>query len=143
MSVKFYNDVLDAKRTFEAQWQPSALSVVDVGFYDRFARQRSLWEEAYATGSESDIELHAGGMIRAYAAATELLEKHRRTGFMVGHDHERGITICISPYSESVRYAEEGTEYPVKWVTPEAVARLIGQAQEMGITIDDKEDRLS
>jgi len=35
------------------------------------------------------------------------------------------------------------TDLPVEWVTPEAVARLVGKARQMGITIDDKGDRMS
>lgn len=76
-------------------------------------------------------------------AVYKRLEGHRMTAFLSGNDHANSRTVCISAHSESVAYAERGTDYPVTWVTPDAVARLVARAQEMGIIIDDKEDRLS
>ncbi|MGI9506120.1 MAG: hypothetical protein ACR2RE_24025 [Geminicoccaceae bacterium] len=117
--------------------------MVDGALYERFLEQQRRWDQAYANGSSNDIETQAGGMIRAYQAATERLEGHRRTAYLIAHDHERGRSLCISTHSESVSYAADGTEYPVTWVTPESVARLVGQAQDMGVTIEDREDRQS
>lgn len=143
MTAEHFARVKAARVAFEARWQPSSLAVVDSAFYERFMAQVGLWDEAYAVGNPDEIETQAGGMIRAYEAAAELLEGHRMTAFLIGHDHERGRTICVSAHSESVEHAKKLTDHRVEWVTPEAVARLVGQAQEMGITIGDKEDRLS
>lgn len=141
--IKWHDQVDAARVEFEKQWQPSSLAVVDNELYERFRQQEELWNAAYMTGTAEDIEVQAGGMVRAYQAASKRLEGHRMTAFLVGHDQERGKSVCISGHSESVPYAERGTDYPVIWVTPDAVARLVARTQEMGIIIDDKEDRLS
>ena len=143
MTVEHWNAVEAARVAFEARWQPSSVAVVDSELFDRFKEQLDLWNEAYATGSVEDIEIQAGGMIRAYEAATKLLEGHRMTAFLLAHDHEAGVSVCISSHSESVEHAKKSTDYPVEWVTPEAVVRLVAQAKAMETTIADKEDRLS
>lgn len=143
MSTHHWDQVKAAKIAFEARWLPSSLEVVDRDLYDRFCRQRDLWDQAYAIGHDNEIEIQAGGMVRAYEAATKRLEGHRMTAFLIGHDHERGRTLCVSGHSESVPFAEEFTEYPVTWMTPDACARLVGQAMEMNTAIGDTEDRLS
>ena len=112
-------------------------------FYERFMEQVDLWNEAYTTGNDGDIETQAGGMIRAYEAARKRLEGHRMTAFLIGHDRERGTAVCVSAHSESLEFAEKHVDGPITWVTPESVARLVAQAQDMGITIMDTEDRLS
>lgn len=143
MSVELRQQVEEARVAFEAQWQPSSIAAVDNELYQRFMEQRDLWDEAYATGTHDEIETQAGGMIRAYAAVTQRLEGHRRTAYLLGYDRERGAAVCVSAHSESVQYAQEHINGPVIWITPEAVARLVGIAQDMGVTIMDTEDRLS
>ncbi|MGI9501516.1 MAG: hypothetical protein ACR2RE_00480 [Geminicoccaceae bacterium] len=143
MTVEHWNAVKEARVAFEAQWQPSSLAAVDGSFYERFMEQVDLWNEAYANGSTDDIETHAGGMIRAYQAAAERLKGHRMTAYMIGYDRERGIAVCVSAHSESLEFAKKHVDGPITWVTPESVARLVAQAQDMGVTIMDTEDRLS
>ncbi len=93
MTVEFL-DMAEATRVaFEARWQPSTIATFDGELYEQFRRQEDLWNEAYATGDARDIEIHAGGMVLVYEAATKRLEGHRMLAYLIGHAGSMGVTI--------------------------------------------------
>jgi hypothetical protein len=131
MSVELWQQVDDARRAFEARWQPSSVACVDGELYERFRDQEQLWLEAYeACRDDSEVAEHAAAMCRAYAALTERMQRQRETEFLLGIAGD--IAVCIAPTEDSVEYARRHVDGEVIWVSPNAVAKLVVAAQAQG-----------
>ncbi|MGI9493155.1 MAG: hypothetical protein ACR2QF_12215 [Geminicoccaceae bacterium] len=143
MTVEYSEAVDRARVEFEQRWRPCDLAHVDTAFADRFERQLGKWQAAQITGTVHEMAVHSAAMVRAYAAAIEVMQNYRHTAYLLGYDREQSVAVCISAHSESVEHAQRAMDVPVEWVTPEAVARLVAQAKAMEVAIGDKEDRLS
>jgi len=141
MSAEHSLRVDEARAKFEARWRPSDLFCVDGAFAERFERQLGRWNKAQVTGTVEEMDTHSSAMVRAYAAAFEKMKQYRDTAYFIAHDHDTGIAVCISAHADSVEAARRSTDQEIVWVTPEAVAKLVGQARLMSAFVEDKEDR--
>ncbi|MGI9491840.1 MAG: hypothetical protein ACR2QF_05495 [Geminicoccaceae bacterium] len=143
MTIEYSEAVDQARIEFEQRWRPCDLAHVDTAFADRFDRQLKKWQTAQITGTVGGMAAHSAAMVRAYAAAIEVMQNYRHTAYLLGYDREQSVAVCISAHSESVEHAQRSMDCDVEWITPEAVARLVAHSRAIGIAIEDKEDRLS
>lgn len=110
--------VCEASSAFERRWTLRSLKTRDPGLFARFEEQRSLYETALITGSEADLDEHAGGMMRAWAAVTARMQDVPDDAYMVGRCPNTGLEVRIG---HQLAAAVDGVVH----MTPDEVAVMV------------------
>lgn len=125
------SSVSDAAAAFESRWTMRALARVDADLSRRLSEQRSFWDAACVTGTDDDIALQGGGMVRGYAAAVRALAAAgtEDDAYMLGSCSRTGCRVAIGHQRAAVDRVRELHGDRVIWITPDEVAALMASVE--------------
>lgn len=125
------SSVTTSASSFESRWTLGALHRVDAELYRRLLEQRSLYNTAAVTGSQSEVEKHAAAMCRGWQAACRAMEQAGVSddAYMLGRCRETGTVVAIGQQRAGAARAVEVHGEDVIWVTPDEVAQVFANLQ--------------
>ena len=126
-----------AAAPFEGRWSLNALHHVNPDIHHRLIEQRNLFDTAVVTGTAADIETHGAALCRGYRIATETMQAAAEPddAYRIGQDPQSGLKVAISHNKAAAQRARELHGNNTIWVTPDEVAVLFANAEQLKISI--------
>jgi hypothetical protein len=122
---------------FEGRWSLNALNRVNPDIHRRLVEQRSLFDQAVVTGSAAEIETHGAALCRGYHIAAETMQAAAEPddAYLIGQDPRSGLKVAVSQIKAAAERARQLHGKGTLWVTPDEVAILLANAEQLRITI--------
>lgn len=125
---KWWLEVSDAARAFEARWMMLSLQRVDPELALALQQERDAFDQATIVGSCNEVENLGASVCRGFAAATKAMETAGApdTAYLLGADPVTGFKLAIGMSKGSARRVRDIHGSGYTFCTPDELAAIIG-----------------